>query len=87
MFQLADINHHESAETLPHGGAHGLDQRRSLLNGGGDEIGCMGSGDIARGEVFRAARQMQTEERQRPVDMQAAIFSDIAADGLAGLEA
>ena len=38
-----------------------------------------GGGDIAGGEIFRAAGQMQAEERQRPVDMQTTVFADIAA--------
>jgi hypothetical protein len=87
MLQLADIEDDEGAETLPHDRANGLDQRRSLLNGRRDQIGGMGGGDIAGGEIFRAAGQMQAEKWQRPVDMQTTVFADIAANGLAGLEA
>ncbi|MND87321.1 hypothetical protein D3C80_793170 [compost metagenome] len=87
VFQLADIENDKGAETLPHGSTNRLDQRCGLLNGGSDEIGGMGSGDIARGEIFRAAGQMQTEERQWPVDMQPAVLSEITADRLARRQA
>ncbi|MND54103.1 hypothetical protein D3C80_451550 [compost metagenome] len=87
VFKLANIENNKGAETLAHHRADRLDQRRGLLNVRSDEIGGMGGGDVARGEIFRAARQMQAEERQRPVDVQTAVFSDIAADGLAGFQA
>jgi hypothetical protein len=84
---LANIENDKGPETLPHGRADRLDERRGILNGRRDEIGGMGGGDIAGGEIFRAARQVQAEERQRPVDMQPPVLSDVAADGLAGLQA
>ncbi len=63
MLQLTDIEHDEGAETLPHGRTHGLDQRRGLLNGRSNEIGSVSGGNVARGKIFRAAGQMQAQER------------------------
>ncbi|MNL08018.1 hypothetical protein D3C87_1287210 [compost metagenome] len=87
MFQFADIENHEGAETFAHGHADGCNQGCSLLNARCDQIRCMRRGDIAGRKVLRATGQMQAKKRQRPVDMQPAVLSDITTDGFAGLKA